>query len=82
MPSLLQEAAEVLGVELGADGGPPDAEVIAAAFKKLAMRWHPDRNPENVKEATQRFAEISAARDLLVDPPPAALVDEPARAPP
>jgi len=27
--------------------------------------WHPDRNPENVKEATQRFAEISAARDLL-----------------
>lgn len=78
MPTLLAEAAQVLGVELTADGGPPDAELIASAFKKLAIRWHPDRNPESLKEATEIFAEISAARDILVDPPAAALADEPA----
>ena len=77
MPTLLAEAAQVLGLNLTADDEPPDAEAIAAAFKTLAIRWHPDRNPDNVKEATERFAEISAARDLLVDPPAAALVDEP-----
>ena len=77
MPSLVVEACSVLGVEPGPNGTPPDEEVIASAFKKLAIRWHPDRNPDNVKEATQRFAEISAARDLLLDPPTNALLDEP-----
>ena len=57
---------------------PPPEEEVAAVFKKLALKWHPDRNPDNEEEATQRFAEISAARDLLLDPPPAALIDEPA----
>ena len=66
----------MLGIEAGPTGV-PDEEIVASAFKKLAMRWHPDRNPDNVKEATQRFAEISAARDLLVDPPTNALMDEP-----
>ena len=77
MPSLVVEACSVLGVDPGPDGTPPEEDVIAAAFKKLAIRWHPDRNPDNVKEATQRFAEISAARDLLLDPPTNALIDEP-----
>ena len=77
MPSLVVEACTVLGIEPGPKGTPPDEEKIASAFKKLAIRWHPDRNPDNVKEATQRFAEISAARDLLLDPPTNALVDEP-----
>ena len=67
MPSLLSEAAEVLGLELP-DGKPPSEDEITAAFKKLAIRWHPDRNPDNVEEATLRFAEVSAARDLLLDP--------------
>lgn len=76
MPSLVAEACSILGIEAG-PSGVPDEEVIASAFKKLAIKWHPDRNPENVKEATQRFAEISAARDLLLDPPTNALLDEP-----
>ena len=79
MPSLVAEACTVLGIEPGPSGTPPDDAVIASAFKKLAVRWHPDRNPENVKEATQRFAEISAARDLLVDPPTNSLREEPVR---
>ena len=77
MPSLVVEACSVLGIEPGKGGTPPDEEDVAKAFKKLAIKWHPDRNPDNVKEATHRFAEISAARDLLLDPPTNALIDEP-----
>ena len=83
MPSLVVEACSVLGIEPGPKGGaglgpaPPASDVIQSAFKKLAIKWHPDRNPANVKEATSRMAEISAARDLLVDPPTNALFDEP-----
>ena len=58
----MQEACSVLGVAEDAD-----ADAIAAAFKALAMKWHPDRNKDNVEEATARFAELSAARDLLLD---------------
>lgn len=76
MPSLVVEACSVLGVEPGPDGTPPDEAVVAGAFKKLAIKWHPDRNPDAITEATQRFAEISAARDLLLDPPTNAMLDE------
>ena len=80
MPSLVAEACSVLGLEPGPNGTPPLEEAVASAFKRLAVKWHPDRNPDNVKEATQRFAEISAARDLLLDLPVNARVDEPAAA--
>jgi hypothetical protein len=80
MPSLVVEACSVLGIEPGPGGSPPDEEQVRAAFKPLAIKWHPDRNPDNVAEATQRFAELSAARDLLLDPPVSAMVDEQARA--
>jgi hypothetical protein len=76
MPSLVSEARTVLGFPALPSEPPPEDE-LAAAFKKLALKWHPDRNRDNAEEATQRFAEISAARDLLVDPPAAALIDEP-----
>jgi DnaJ domain len=54
---------EVLGVEPGAT-----PEQIRAAYRQLAMRMHPDRNPGFVPEATQRFREIQAAYELLSDP--------------
>ena len=44
MPSLVAEAASVLGLSLGPGGTPPEEDAIAAAFKKLAIRWHPDRS--------------------------------------
>ena len=40
---------------------------IKRAFRKLAMRWHPDRNPDD-PDAEQRFKEVSAAYELLSDP--------------
>jgi molecular chaperone DnaJ len=42
---------------------------IKAAFKKLAKRWHPDKNP-NDPTAEAKFKEINAAHELLQNPPP------------
>ena len=40
---------------------------IRAAFRKLAKKYHPDRNPDD-KRAEEKFKEISAAFDVLGDP--------------
>ncbi len=42
-------------------------EEIKKNFRKLALKYHPDRNPDN-KEAEARFKEISEAYEVLSDP--------------
>jgi len=44
---------DVLGVPKGAN----DAE-IRKAFRKLALKWHPDKNPDILEEASKKFQEI------------------------
>ena len=53
---------EVLGVMRGAS----DAD-LKAAYRKLAMQHHPDRNPDD-HTAEDRFKAIASAYDLLSDP--------------
>uniref|UniRef100_A0A8C9QAT7 J domain-containing protein n=1 Tax=Spermophilus dauricus TaxID=99837 RepID=A0A8C9QAT7_SPEDA len=57
---------EVLGVQRHAS-----PEDIKKAYRKLALRWHPDKNPENKEAAERKFKQVAEAdfsgihKDLL-----------------
>ena len=52
---------EVLGVNRDAD-----EEAIKKAYRRLAMKHHPDRNPDNPK-AEEQFKEAKEAYEVLTD---------------
>jgi len=52
---------EILGVAKSAN-----ADEVKAAYRKLALKYHPDRNPDN-KEAEEKFKEATGAYEVLSD---------------
>lgn len=56
-----QDYYDVLGVSRNAS-----SEEMKKAYRKLAMKYHPDRNPDD-KEAEQTFKNINEAYDVLKD---------------
>lgn len=44
-----------------------DFDTIRRQYRKLALQWHPDKNPENAEEATQKFRAIQEAYQVLSD---------------
>uniref|UniRef100_A0A8C7YRU9 DnaJ homolog subfamily C member 21 n=1 Tax=Oryzias sinensis TaxID=183150 RepID=A0A8C7YRU9_9TELE len=54
---------DILGVKR--DAGDDD---LKKAYRKLALKWHPDKNLDNAEEAAEQFKLIQAAYDVLGDP--------------
>src|SRR5437870_5806793 len=62
MATTKRDYYEVLGVQKNAP-----ADEIKSAFRTLAKKWHPDRNPNNKTEAEEKFKEIAEAYSVLSD---------------
>lgn len=54
---------EILGVDRDADDS-----TIKKSHRKLALKWHPDKNQENLDLATEQFRLVQAAYECLSDP--------------
>ena len=71
--SSIQDLYKTLGVSRSAS-----SDDIKQAYRKLALRWHPDRNQNNRVEAEKKFKEVSEAYQTLSDPSKRRQYDQPA----
>lgn len=53
----------ILGIDFGAS-----AADIKKAYRKMALKWHPDKNVDRAEEAAQKFKEVQEAFEVLSDP--------------
>lgn len=62
---------KILGI-----GRDSDQNAIKKAYRKLALKWHPDKNGDNKEEAEAKFKNISEAYDVLSDENKKAIYDK------
>jgi len=62
---------KILGVEKTATD-----KDIKKAYKKMAVKWHPDKNPDNKEVAEEKFKEIAEAYSVLSDPEQRKIYDQ------
>ena len=62
---------EILGISR--DASPQE---IKKAYRRLAIKYHPDRNPDNSREAEEKFKEVSEAYKILSDPEKRQIYDQ------
>ena len=65
-----RDCYEVLGIERAAS-----ADEIKSAYRKAALKWHPDRNPQKKQEAEEKFREATESYSILSDPQKRAAFD-------
>src|ERR1700680_4549487 len=65
-----RDCYEVLGIERAAS-----SDEIKSAYRKAALKWHPDRNPQKKQEAEEKFREATESYTILSDPQKRAIFD-------
>ena len=65
-----RDCYEILGVAKSAG-----ADEVKSAYRKAALKWHPDRNPQSKQEAEGKFREATEAYSILSDPQKRAAYD-------
>lgn len=67
---MIEDFYSTLGIDRQAS-----AEEVKKAYRKMAVKYHPDKNPGN-KEAEEKFKQVSAAYQVLSDPKKRATYDQ------
>ncbi|GJQ09348.1 hypothetical protein GpartN1_g1139.t1 [Galdieria partita] len=64
----MEDPLGVLGLQVSEEEETLTERDVTKAYRKLALKWHPDKNPENREVAQTMFMKIFVAYETLLDP--------------